>query len=217
MSCSTLIIGSNGNMGSRYRAILNYLDVPFWGYDINDANGDTLENLVPYTAKIIVATPTKTHFDVLRQIHWIRSGVLAPNKLDVLCEKPVTKSLDELAEIKKFKFNTYCVNQYNYLPRPEFMAGETYYNYFKSGQDGLAWDCFPLFVLAKENVGLDNSSPIWHCGINGFGISIQHMDWAYMEMINDFLGPMEEVWNLDVVEAGMKKVLQWIEDQKNQS
>ncbi len=216
-----LLIGNKGNMGSRYTSILKHLREQFDTHDIGD---DGLERKVLAAKKVIIATTTATHFSVLKQIHDIRTGTATPIA-DVLCEKPVTKDILEVAKLRVMqstgRFNIYSVNQYAYLPQaaifnnPNNMGGaRTHYNYFKHGSDGLPWDCFPLFVLSRGLVTLNNMSPIWNCRINGAQLRLGDLDKAYIDMVQDFIGPKRKVWDIGVIEYGTRKVLKWIADEE---
>lgn len=214
------VIGSQGNMGKRYCAILTALGVEYIGLDIRQSNYDqNVEDAVYRSSKIIVATPTPKHLETIQLIGSIkRSGAIKP--AHVLCEKPIVTKSDSLRWVRKEQesgIRVFSVNQYAHHPEYSVFSrtsGRTYYNYFKSGGDGLEWDCFQLFVLAKGSVALNNSSPIWSCRINGHQINISGMDIAYVNMIQDFLGPMRKVWDLDTVEIGTRKVLKWIEEDR---
>lgn len=168
-----LLIGSEGNMGRRYQAIMRMLDIPYIRLDQNvmDKSGKI--------QSIIVATPTETHEKVLDQ--YLGSGI------PILCEKPITKNLKNLEKILyKAKGQLEMVNQYWELPFDRDLTGPTYYNYFKHGGDGLGWDCIQLFGLAKGEVILEETSPVWQCVINGQEMSLSEMDYAYVRMIERF-------------------------------
>lgn len=216
-----LVVGSEGNMGKRYSTILrqlgiehNCLDVKFPSYK------DVAKELFCEANKIIVATPTKTHLAVIQEIKKYRLERALPTA-HVLCEKPLVTSLQDIEWLRNEErlgiLKVFCVNQYAHHPQyPIFSrtSGRTYYNYFKHGGDGLQWDCFQLFVLAKGSIGLNDQSPVWTCRINGTLLSISGMDLAYVAMIEDFVGPMRKVWDLDTAEVGTKKVLKWMAEEE---
>ncbi len=110
-------------------------------------------------------------------------------KKPILCEKPICKDPDELlalmAECRRAGTRLQMVSQYDHLVGTG--TGPSYWNYFKSGNDGLAWDCIQIIGLAKERPVLDNTSPIWSCMINGLKIYIEQMDKAYILMIREWL------------------------------
>jgi hypothetical protein len=210
-----LILGSMGNMGKRYRAILKMLRIEHFTFD--KADGQALEprrsQLIAKALKIIVATPTHDHVRTLELI-----DAVATNKPRVLCEKPITKKLEEFEQLRSFRnLELFCVNQYAHLPEYETFRssqGRTYYNYFRHGDDGLGWDCFQLFNLANGSIAINESSPIWKCRINGVQINPTNMDWAYVRMIQDFLGPMNRVWDLFIAEVISKKVVRWMAEEQ---
>ncbi len=179
------ISGFNGNMASRYKAILKLMGIGVIGKDLNcefgrpkDADG------------FIIATPTENHIDDLEK--YIVFGK------PILVEKPITKfifSLDSFAEKWKDKLDLITmVNQYRYLYDP-LVVGDTYYNYFKTGKDSLHWDCINIIGSAKARLELRNDSPIWQCTINGRHLKIHEMDHAYCNMIKDWIsGELKGNW-----------------------
>lgn len=184
-----LIIGSDGNMAARYKAIMNYASIPWCGVD---KGVDVKEYLKSnHVDQILITTPTDTHFEIMKDV--------IPFKKHILVEKPVTKSVDELFELydlcdseKAPHFN--MVMQYRYLldeeqQRINIKEGDTesYYNYFKTGNDGLYWDCLQIIGLAADRVTIKNDSPRWRCCINGEVLSINTMDQAYINMITSWV------------------------------
>ena len=180
-----LVVGHKGNMGSRYTTILNYLGVHWTGIDKDQI---LINN--KYTG-IIIATPTGNHVeDILDYQKY---------NIPILCEKPITTCLMELDEALSVKCPLRMINQYEYylLPKaykikkhPEYRDDpSTYYNYFKSGKDGLICDCINLIGLAnpKGTIEIRNDSPIWTAVINDHVLDIQEMDHAYIWNIKDWL------------------------------
>lgn len=189
-----LIIGANGNMASRYKAIFNHLGVSFDGIDI-DTPDDGVQSALCLSDRFLIATPTDTHF------HWITKCM--PFKKPILCEKPVTKDLNELGyvleqcRIDGVPFR--AVYQYSMLARSEG-SGDTCYNYFKHGNDGLYWDCMQITALSRCTPALYETAPIWDCVINGERLNLSDMDRAYVEYIKLWLEKPNqdpiEVWNM---------------------
>lgn len=200
-----LLVGALGNMGRRYTAILNALGHNVVPIDENEGfscenSGDTLG-----ATHAIVATPTDTHVGAVRDVE--RYTDVA----HILCEKPICKKVGTLECLFKEFPNLYSVNQYAHLAEaPQFMFRTGYdsrYNYYNSGKDGLAWDCFQIFALANGPVTVSNTSPIWNCVINGIWIDQRNMDMAYVRMIEDFLGPKKNVWGRDIVMRTTERIL----------
>lgn len=170
-------------MGKRYQAILKYQDVPFECLDL-----DNLEDgpaLLSKAEKIIIATPTDTHLNLI--------SMVAPYKVPVLCEKPITKSRDELLHLeqiaKTHSLNLTMMMQYSELPGFAF-GPQSYYNYFRHGNDGLIWDCMQIIVLHKgrhEDLVLHEKSPVWECKINGRWVDLREMDLAYIDFVSKWL------------------------------
>jgi len=180
------IIGNKGNMGRRYAAILKYLGVRSFGHDIND---DIDLSLMENAKGFIVATPTNLHVTGLTQILWYEKPIL--------CEKPLTKNLKDIEMIEsryeKYLHLVTLVNQYKFLAKPG--DGETYYNYFKTGNDGLIWDCLNILGLANGPVKLCNDSPVWKVKINGHELDQSQVDNSYIEMVKDWLDNPKSNWD----------------------
>lgn len=172
----TLIIGACGSMGRRYKAILSYLGQP---YECHDPK---LRGFGVYPSKshdrFIVATPTDTHLE------WVLR--LDSYGKPILCEKPLSTNLLEVAEILRCKSPISMMLQYGVLVSPKDF-GPTHYNYYHTGNDGLAWDCFQIIALAKGKLSLGNTSPVWECMINGAKIDRSTMDQAYVDAVRNWL------------------------------
>lgn len=170
-----LIVGSRGNMASRYTAILRHLEIEPLGVEVGEPTPKGFDS-------IIICTPTYRHVEDIRFA--ISAGV------PVMCEKPVSTNIDEVMEIcddaEAAGLKLRMVNQYAELDsRAEGYA--THYNYFKHGGDGLAWDCISLIGLAKGFVELYDDSPLWTCILNGRRLNLADMDGAYVSMLQNWL------------------------------
>ena len=178
------LIGSEGSMGQRYQAILNYLRQPYVALDKTKPQNDQIIKKALQADRIIVATPTSTHVEYLKE--------LLPSKKPILCEKPITKDFDELVDLHAFcarhGYSYNMVMQYKELDVPLHTIGRwSYYNYFRHGNDGLIWDCMQIIGLAQGPVWVKEESPIWECTINGKSLSLSDMDSAYVRMIRKWL------------------------------
>lgn len=192
------LIGSEGSMGKRYQAILKHLKQPFMCFDrsLGQEEKQILEGAAN-CGRIIIATPTNTHTDLLYE--------LLPLKKPILCEKPITKDLEEMEELhnwcaeNKYQYNMVC--QYKELDittEPNRVSG---YNYFRHGSDGLEWDCIQIIGLARGPVVLGEDMPIWMCEINGRYLNIKDMDQAYVAHIKKWIDgaleqPMDEILDM---------------------
>ncbi len=204
------IVGNQGNMARRYSAILDYLEIPFCGHDkaeYNPANNG--KNAFLPTAKcathFIICTPTERHLkDIGLALHYEKP---------ILCEKPLTTNALELQAFERDCGEDIAlvsmVNQYRFLGRQE-SEGATYYDYFKTGNDGLAWDCLNIIGLAKKApTYIKNESPVWRCSINGRPLDLGMVDYAYISMIRDFLSPQHKS-NWAYAYRAHEKVEEWL-------
>lgn len=176
-----MLLGGAGNMGRRYQAILSYLGVEFHVADVGHSN-QQIQELAKRCAGTIITTPTETHPEFIH--------LLSPVKKPILCEKPVTKDIralkDALLQVRADQTPFSMVFQYRMLVE-NTRLGWTHYNYFKHGNDGLAWDCIQVIGLARAQVELEEDSPIWRCTINGRALNLSDMDHAYIKFIRDWL------------------------------
>lgn len=171
---SLLLIGANGNMGKRYSSILRFLGKDFVGVDVGHSAAYVNEQALRSDG-ILIATPTDTHAGLIRK--FLKHGK------PILCEKPVVKSMPEfrdlMSEIRDSKTPFRMVNQYRMLIDSRSL-GKSHYNYFKHGNDGIYWDCLQIIGLARGEVKIEETSPVWRCKINGKTIHLGHMDAAYI-------------------------------------
>lgn len=180
---ANLIYGSNGSMGVRYQAILKHLDEPYWCLDVQTLP-TVKKTLVANCDRIILCTPTDTHFDILKEI--------IPLKKPILCEKPIVKSTRDVERVVEMckMHDTPLTMMFQYselIPYPHAKSGASSYNYFRTGKDGLVWDCLQIIALSNGPVELRNASPIWRCKINGTDLSSSDMDVAYVHFVKKWI------------------------------
>ena len=179
-------------MGQRYQAILKHLREPF---DICDM-GTGVPKYEKYD-RFILATPTETHFRFVQ--------ILDKFRKPILCEKPLATNRHEIAGILDCKSPLSMMVQYAYYDR-EFFHGESSYNYFRHGKDGLVWDCFQIIALARGIVTVKEDSPIWCCYLNGEDLDLNKMDsayvWATRNFLNNIFISKEQMldWHVKVLE-----------------
>lgn len=199
------IAGCNGGMGRRYTAVLRHLGHVPTGFDIPGFHeGHELADKVRIEAEssdaVIIASPTETHISLL--------DFFAETDRPILCEKPISKNIAEIkrvmARLVRTRTKLRMVSQYDYIVDPDF-DGPTLYDYFKSGPDGLYWDCINVVKHAKGKVTLRNESPVWNCWINGQKLNLGLMDQAYVEMMKDWLSRPEKI-NYDAIIHAHEKV-----------
>ena len=166
------VVGGKGNMGRRYAMILEqYCECKALVVDV-----DTLETYLDLQScdGIIISTPTLRHVDDI--IEYSKFGK------PILCEKPIAKSILRLKSLlSRDDIDLSMMNQYAFLNKGD--NGHTEYNYFKTGGDGLMWDCINIIGLAKTSYDIKNDGLIWRCVLNGDTVSIADMDRAYIDNI----------------------------------
>lgn len=206
---SVVVLGSHGNMGSRYMAILEYLGVTAIGFDF-DYLDNHLKTALASTDRVIIATPTPVHLMSLITVQKLKP---VGSPIYVLCEKPIHKNLGETKITYDFckqnLISLYCVNQYSFLNKAKLFSnaiGNSYYDYYKTGNDGLLLDCFQIIALSHGRVTLRNKSPIWKCAINGYDLDISDMDYAYIRMVDNFIHSRDGLWGEKTVIKTMEKI-----------
>jgi len=181
-----MVLGYKGNMGTRYTRILDYLGVDWGGMDLTENKGFDRPGDID---GIIDAGPTRGR---LRRLY-----DLDP-KTPVLAEKPFTLGVIDRAYLQLKTRPIQMVNQYVHMGGHKLPPGDstlTYYNYFKHGGDGIAFDCINILGLATGRVILQQDSPIWKCELNGRSLSISDMDFAYIAMIEAWLKQPTPNWD----------------------
>lgn len=202
-----LILGSNGSMGKRYQAILTYLGLKFIAID--KCSIINALRLFLLCDKVIICTPTDTHFEYLK--------FLIPMKIKILCEKPVTKNINELQIISRLceihSNPITMVMQYSSL-FDHGKTGNSSYDYFRTGNDGIYWDCMQIITFATGDIYINNKSPIWRCTLNGTKLNIADMDNAYIDFISRWV-LSDEMMTMDFIINSHKKVIEYATRQKN--
>lgn len=187
------ILGYQGSIGKRYAIIADYLKIDWVGLEIDDS-------LSPLNdcSHCLIATPTDTHFKLLRYISE------AWKHLKILCEKPYATKIEEIEEIEKLidsGKNINMVLNYAYCPYSRLaFSNETKYISHHSGNDGLDWDCIQLHHLAQTEPKLE-IGPIWECFINGNKITLEDVNKSYVFMLWEFINDQYRVDNKKVIKT----------------
>jgi len=202
------VIGAKGNMGRRYVSILNFLDVDHVDYDVDD-NVD-----LAGVTHVIIATPTSTHIEVLEDL-------MPRKKIKILIEKPIAV-LDQIHPMTALMpvrnmisqgHDVFMVNNYTYMHGQNYGDyGKTLFDYYNSGNDGLAWDCIQLIHLARSEIILKNDCPKWSCYINGMRMDAKNIDYSYIRMIEDFVGKGKKLWGWNDIRDAHQKTFRWQKD-----
>jgi hypothetical protein len=190
------IIGAKGNMGRRYGAILDHLNVEHVSFDLDDWMH--ARETAGITG-VIIASGTDSHFENLDQYS-------ANKDIPILCEKPIVKDQKQLDQILSWGLKLTMVNQYAYLIDKSVVSGEiTYYDYWNTGKDGLEWDCINIIGAAKNKKAfINNKSPVWRCALNGQMFSSSEMDQAYIDMVKDWLENPTD--NMEYIRSSHKRI-----------
>jgi hypothetical protein len=196
------VIGASGNMGLRYSMILKeycYVDV----IEVDMHNHITCD--LSECDGFIIATPTDNHLiDICVYKQW---------KKPILCEKPIVKTkqdYDCLIQVITSDVDLSMINQYEFLNKGN--KGHTEYNYFKTGKDGLMWDCINVIGTAKSSYDVKKSSLVWECVLNGDRVDFANIDKAYIANIKAWVNGWR---NKEYIIMAHEKVLGAINAGKN--
>lgn len=217
MLAKILIMGGNGNMGRRYRAILELLAVEYRVFDPLDRCRyyAKLKEGLEWCDGVIIATPTKVHYQNFMEVLGFSAKHVA-----ILCEKPFSFNLEDVelcrsvVERESVKFQ--MVNQYAEMPQrgEAFSAAEgTLYDYFHSGADGVFWDCINVIGMdTSGTVKVKNDSPVWKCWLNGYHLARGDVDQSYITMVKKWTEAPTS--NVDYMLAAHKKTVALIEESR---
>ena len=167
------VVGHLGNMGKRYCTILDYLGIPYQGIDFQN-RFEEVENDV---GGIMIVTPTDLHYSTIVKY--------SKYNLPILCEKPISKDLNQLSFLLSHCSELSMINQYRYFYTQS--KGLTVVENYNTGNDGLLWDCINLIGMANGDIELTKNSPVWNIELNGKRINRGHIDSAYVNNIRDWI------------------------------
>jgi len=188
------VIGARGNMGMRYAMILKcYCDVEVVEIDMHNHISCDHTDCDGY----IIATPTENHLiDICVYKQW---------KKPILCEKPIIKTKDDyynLVDLMAEGMDLSMINQYAFLDHGN--DGHTEYNYFKTGKDGLMWDCINVIGTARSSYDIKKTNLVWKCILNGDRVNLADIDKSYIDNITAWV----KGWrNTDYILEAHSKVL----------
>ena len=201
------IIGSSGNMGKRYCSILKYL-----GHEVIEHDLDTGTNLgaaLKHVNKAIIATPTGTHENFF--------GALIDRRIPFLCEKPMSTNIGKLEWLNKQAIENDI--EVKMVCNWKFIRGgmnigshKVRYNHFRTGNDGLEWDCIQLIMLAKEtgkrnyDISLRTTSPVFDVQIDDKQVTLDDIDNSYLFMLDKYCSEPDELWGTKQAIEGATRV-----------
>jgi hypothetical protein len=215
-----LVVGSAGNMGKRYCAILRWLHHEVLTWDKTTDRPGSLNRAIANADRVIIATPTPTHIEVATRCAKLGKSFL--------CEKPVDKDPQKIAELESlcrrngadgrmvcnWSFSFCVPPMVNRHHRPILSrAHGVSYNCFRTGNDGLGWDCIQLAYLARDSrsLFLGNDCPYLHATINGRRVTTDNIERSYIAMIETWLTNPSLLWNLQDAKSATHAVLEYIE------
>lgn len=210
-------------MGKRYTAIVKWLGHDVVGFD----QGDPWKNAIDQKPdRTIIASPTIKHYD-----HCM-SCISAD--IPFLCEKPISKDIDEVVAIRDRCIETgvdgRMVCNWAFLSKVPLQPGtcNISYSHYNTGNDGLFWDMIQPIYLArfkdgKYQISISTESPTFNCHIfnSQFSIISQNpnsiefhatLDMfakSYECMIDSWLSDPTSLWDLDSAVDATQKVLEY--------
>jgi hypothetical protein len=188
-----LLIGSEGSIGRRYKAVLEELNLKFREHDLAEMH--RFHQNVEGITHAIIASPTPTHFGYC----------LALEKLNIpyLCEKPVTKNILEAERLYQECTRGFVVNNWAFLGTNADLAPsptEITYDFYNTGRDGLLWDVCQLIYLAHvtgAHLTVSRISATWDVTWNGVQVPYSYIENSYIQMVRAFIeGDTKMLWSL---------------------
>jgi len=198
------IIGSAGNIGSRYAAILKHLKHEVLDIEYNTPK-ELITEILDVAEKAIVCTQTQYH------IRWCRR--LIKHQIPFLCEKPISTNLQSVKNLngacRKIRLDARMVCNWKFVLGDMRADGHNvYYDYYNTGKDGTEWDLIQLFHLANT-MEFHTKSIEFNATIDGNYISLDDIANSYILMLKAWVSQPELLWNLDDAEMATEKVLDW--------
>jgi hypothetical protein len=200
-----LIFGSEGSQGKRYTAICKYLGHEVVGYD-PVLSHNTIKNIIKDVDRCIIATPIDSHYK------WCKWCI--KHNIPFLCEKPISKNLKEIEEIKKLcdksKVDGRMVCNWMFTI-PGFNTNEAdriFLNYFNTGKDG-DYDYIQPIYLSKGNFELKKKSPYYICQLGNIPINQYNFDISFITMLIGWLHKKELLWSMDDAIKAHKMLMEW--------
>lgn len=139
--------------------------------------------------KAIIATPTDTHYEFCKMLIEIGKPFL--------CEKPMSKSIEECEELvaldQRKMGSVVCNYKFMFQDDTKHIG----YNYYKTGKDGILWDFCQLIYLDPKAEIL-TASPVWRCSSKYDTYTFTDLEESYVSMIQAFVeGNYSSLWNLE--------------------
>jgi len=194
-----LVIGSKGNMGRRYMAILKHLGIECEGFDTDVSvhiGGESykLKWMLPDTTydRAIIACPTEHHLEYCTRL-----------EVPMLCEKPISTNSEA---IKQLSGDISMVNNWAFL-LPKVLKPEScsiVYNFYNTGNEG-KWDLIQPLYLSNGNFEIKRDSPVFRLTINSYMINMEMVQASYVKMVENWLED-KNMWNLSMAYDAHKKV-----------
>lgn len=189
------IIGIAGNMGQRYKAVCEYLGHEVRGWDVDVSNKQLLDTM-NWCERVIIATPVEQH---ISGIHLCCSW-----KKDFLCEKPVSKDVEECMAVaqacKAAGVDGRVVCNWKFLAgvsRQKNMIGTMLRIAHWAGADGLFDFVQPLY-LCKSLQGFTNAIGPVFCVNDGLITYTQvDFDWSYIHMVKAWTNDNAYLWDMN--------------------
>lgn len=203
MQKEILIIGASGAIGKRWSAIVKFLGYKPIEIDIKNGSGpwDYLEH-AKHTKQVIIATPTKTHVPIAKE--------LLALDCRILCEKPLfvydQNNLDTTMHM--LEGDLQIVNNWSYVTKHPLQIGahDISYSYFNIGQEDTFSNLFQPLAFAKK-LHINTTSPIFSCIIDKERIYRTDFDKSYIRLLANWLDGKQACWGINAYTAAHKQAI----------
>lgn len=196
-----LIIGGLGNIGRRYKAVLEHLGHTVYVFD---SLGDAYQwqmDIVDRVDKIIVATPTENHFYYL--------SILRDCKKPILVEKPAVTSYEEVERLFDFNQQINMVCNWKYLKgmADKANANTILYNYYDCGKENINWNLAQPILLSNNTSMFKFYSPIFALMVNGGQLYTEDIQRSYIEMLENWTkDKFHLLWGMPEISLMTRKI-----------
>lgn len=174
-----LLIGSEGSIGKRYKAILTYFGRTVLEFDENSPK----EILDEPCDGIIIASPTITHFEYMLKLKY--------KDVPILCEKPMCATIQEAETIDHEMYTqVFVVDNWVHMIGNDKFNNCLEYNNYHTGNEKLSWNLAqPILLTRNGSLKLNLDAPFFSVFdfISSNGYAANHVDLSYVRMLHKWL------------------------------
>jgi hypothetical protein len=175
-----LIVGSEGSIGRRYKAVVTHCDAL---YIPCDKRNNTTHNIESDFDMAIVASPTDMHaYHVTR---------LLKKQKPILCEKPLGADMYDVRQIlgePGAKDLVYVVDNWSWMIGSSETNNRIIYKNFFTGSENIAYNLAqPIYLSSTSRFKFNLNYPYFEAIVNDKVYTTHDVDRSYVKMIHHWL------------------------------